>query len=95
MPAPKGNKNSTLEKRAFNNALRREVAQNPEKLAEAARFLLWSAARGDLPSQKELADRLDGKAAQSVTIGGDDDNPLAFSVIERVIIDKARASFKD
>lgn len=53
------------------------IAQDDkDRLRAAAESLLTAAANGDLGAIKELGDRLDGKAAQSVTIGGDPDAPL-------------------
>ena len=41
---------------------------------------------GDLAAMKEINDRLDGRAAQSLTISGDEDNPIAIRKVERVIV---------
>lgn len=35
---------------------------------------------------KEIGDRVDGKAAQSMTVSGDADNPLVYSEVTRTII---------
>lgn len=41
---------------------------------------------GDLAAMKEINDRLDGRAAQSLTISGDEDNPITIRKVERVIV---------
>lgn len=46
------------------------------------------AVSGEQWAIKEIGDRTDGKAAQSVTVSGDEDNPLqVVSRVERAIID--------
>lgn len=71
-----GNKHAAKNK-VFDAALRRAIAQDEGlKVREAADKLLSSAAEGQPWALSMLADRLDGKAAQSVTISGDDENPL-------------------
>jgi hypothetical protein len=47
------------------------------------------AVSGESWAIKEIADRCDGKAAQSVTVSGDSEKPLVHR-IERVIIDHAK-----
>ena len=43
---------------------------------------------GDSTSMRDIADRLDGKPAQAIVGGDEDDNPIAMiHRIERVIID--------
>lgn len=80
--APLGNTNATKNK-AWDAALRRAIAQdNADRLRQAAEKLLTLAAQGESWAIKELADRLDGKAAQSMTVGGDEDNPL--TVVTRI-----------
>jgi len=72
----------------FRDALYRVLTQDSgAKLRLAAQKLLDNAAAGDLASLKELADRTDGKAAQSVAVTDPDGAPL-FTSIERVIIDR-------
>jgi len=44
---------------------------------------------GDLQAMKEINDRLDGRAAQSLTISGDEENPIAITKVERVIVKPA------
>jgi hypothetical protein len=87
MAAPEGNSNN---KRGtmWNDALRKALVQSDYKqLHSAAKALLDKAAEGEQWAIKELADRLDGKAFQSVQVSGDPDNPLGITVIERRIVD--------
>lgn len=70
MGAPFGNKNSSKEKRIFGSELRKAVAQDDRKRLRAAiEKQLDAAAAGDLAALKEIADRLDGKAAQPIETG--------------------------
>jgi hypothetical protein len=41
---------------------------------------------GDLAAMKEINDRLDGKPAQSIMLSGDEDNPVAVTQVERIIV---------
>lgn len=61
--------------------LERAIAQDDGKrLRGAAEKLLDLANAGEAWAVKELADRLDGRPAQAVTLLGDADNPLAHKV---------------
>lgn len=72
MPAPLGNQNSTLERRAFANAVRRAVVQQDGKaLREIVDSLIVKATEGDVQAIKEVADRLDGKPKQQTELSGD------------------------
>ena len=82
--APKGNQNGVKEKRLITDALRRVVTQSPGKLKIACEKILDDAMEGNLAAFTVIADRLDGKPAQSVTVSGDEDAPLVTR-IERVI----------
>lgn len=86
--AQPGNKNATKEKRMITNALRRAVAQNPDKLRKACERVLDDAVNGNLAAFNTIADRLDGKPGQSMVLQGDEDKPL-FNTIERVIVHAA------
>ena len=61
-----GNTNATKEKRMITDALRRVVAQGPDKLKKACEKLLENAANGDIASFNVIADRLDGKPKQTL-----------------------------
>lgn len=80
MGAPKGNKNAAKAKlwtaaieRALDKRSRKDAKDALDDLAEK---LLERCDNGDLSALKELGDRLEGKAAQSLTVGGDNDHPL-------------------
>ncbi len=68
--APEGNQNAVKETRLVTNALRRAVVQSPEKLRKACEKVLNDAVKGNLASFTVLADRIDGKPAQSNTFDG-------------------------
>lgn len=79
--APEGNQNSSKSNRLWGETIKRAVlAQDPDKLRKIADKLIEMAAAGDLAAMKELGDRIDGKAAQSVAMtnpeGGDLFAPL-------------------
>lgn len=58
----------------FDGALKRAIAQDDGKrLREAAEQLLTLAAEGEQWAIKELADRLDGKAAQAIEVNDNRD----------------------
>lgn len=72
----------------FRDALRMEIAEagdDRRSLRAVARALLDKAAEGDVQAIKEVGDRLDGKPAQAI-IGGDEDDPAiqTFTKIELV-----------
>jgi len=79
-----GNTNATKDKRLITDALRRVVTQSPEKLKKACEKVLDDAVEGNLASFSVIADRLDGKPAQSVTLGEDSENP--FNKVAREIV---------
>lgn len=69
---------------------RRELTGDGRDLNKLADTLIDKAADGDMPALKEIGDRLDGKAAQSMTLAGDAENPI-IARIERVVIDSKDA----
>lgn len=99
--APKGNQNAAKGRRfreAIDKALKRYtnahvekdpalVCQAGEALDKIAMNMVHRAVYGDLGCAHDIADRLDGKPAQAI-IGGDDDDPAIRLVgrIERVVI---------
>ena len=62
------------------------ASKDRRKLRLIAKKLLKEAEAGNIQAIKEVTDRLDGKAAQSLTVAGDQDNPLQFEYIERRIV---------
>ena len=83
--AQPGNKNSTADKRLITSALKRVVTQSPNKLKKACEKVLADAVGGNLASLGFIADRLEGKPAQSVTLLGDEDKPLVTKVIREIV----------
>lgn len=87
MARPLGSQNKD---KPFRDALRMELAElgedDPRALRRLARKLLETASKDDgLAAIKEVADRLDGKPAQAV-IGGEEDDPAIqhFTKIELI-----------
>ena len=88
MGAPVGNKNAAKAKvwhAAILRALeRRQPADRRiQAIDELADKLLDLVAAGDLPALKEFGDRLDGKPAQAIIGGADDDPPIR---VEEIVI---------
>lgn len=67
--------------RIWSDALRKYAVQNPKTVEKAAKVMWESAAEGDVQAAKEIADRLEGKATQ--TVAGDSESPLTV-VIKRL-----------
>ena len=81
MGAPLGNDNASRGL-PWRRALDRALAQDDgKKLRRAAEQLLDLAAAGEAWAVKELGDRLDGKAAQQVTVAGDAANPFTIALV--------------
>lgn len=75
--APKGNKNSTLDKRMWSSAIKRAIAQrDPDALRKLADKLFDMALEGDLQAMKEIGDRLEGKPVQATEISGPEGGPV-------------------
>lgn len=73
MGAPIGNQNAK-KARISTDALRMELAQDREALRLMWKAQIEKAKDGDLSSFKEINDRLEGKPAQAI-IGGEEDDP--------------------
>lgn len=86
MGAPVGNTNSSTDNRLWANTIRRAIVQgDPERLRKIAEKLLDKAAEGDMAAMKELGDRLDGKAAQSVDVGNKDGQPFLTKLVREIV----------
>lgn len=85
--APKGNHNCKGGK-MFLQALKRELARATNENADAglervARGLVKAAFEGEPWAIQEIANRFDGKPAQSVTVGQDEESgPIQLAVIK-------------
>ena len=82
--APLGNKNATKNK-PFLDALRKSIAQNPQKLRNAADKVLNMAEEGEPWAVNFLADRTDGKAVQANTFEDADGNNVITSLEVRFV----------
>jgi hypothetical protein len=88
MAAPLGNQNATKAKE-FRQALKRALARKSGStmsaaLEEIATKLAEAAYAGEQWAIREVADRLDGKPAQAI-IGGDEDDPAVKTISEILI----------
>jgi len=81
-----GNTNATKEHRLITSALKRAVVQNPDALREACLKVLDDAKNGNLAAFREIADRLDGKPAQTQILEGGE-KPVTIDGIVRSIVD--------
>lgn len=85
MAAEKGSTNRADGKRfqiALHNALQRKNAQDKwEALTDLAEKLVDEGLNGNIVAIKEVADRLDGKSAQSVAVTGADGGPFIVQVV--------------
>ena len=80
MAAPPGNQFAAKAK-DWEQALKRAMARKAEgdfrvTLTKIADVVVDKALDGDKDAWREIADRLDGKPAQSLDIGGQPENPL-------------------
>lgn len=87
-----GNQNAhtgSLIKGAIRRVLNENEAVGRESLVNIVRKLVDKAELdGDLPATRELFDRIEGKAGQSVAVTGADGGPIeTVSRVERVIVD--------
>lgn len=84
--APLGNKNGT-KNRVWSLAIERAVKKRYGKketldaLEELAGKLLDNCEKADLPALKELGDRMEGKPAQSVEVGGKDGGDIRIKIV--------------
>jgi len=82
--APQGNSNAKKAKiwtAAIERALEKRMGDRKQALDELAEKLLRKCDEGDLSALKELGDRLEGKPAQSVNVGGEDGGNLIIEVV--------------
>ena len=84
MGAPIGNSNSA-KGRLWADAIKRAVARKHNGdlnhgLDTLAEKLIEAVIAGDLPAIKEFGDRMDGKPAQAVVGGSEDDEPIKHAL---------------
>jgi hypothetical protein len=87
--APLGNKNGAKAKQwsaAIERALERRTGSRAEALDELAEKLLAQCDEGSMTALKELGDRLDGKAAQSVFVANEEGEEFRITHITRTIV---------
>jgi len=87
--APEGNTNATKDKRLVTNALRRAVVQSPDKLRAACEKILDDAVEGNLAAFGVIADRLDGRPAQTTVLEGGE-NPIGIEQIVNTLVSPER-----
>lgn len=80
--APLGNQNGVKRNQAWAETLRKQIAQDPEKLRKIALKVLDMAMEGDIAAIREIGDRLDGKAVQQV-------------IMDATVEDKTVREYKD
>jgi len=83
MAAPPGNRNSEKGK-IVRSIIKQRLAERA-LLAVIVDAMIDKAADGDLPAAKEIFDRLDGKAHQSMELSGDSDNPIVSEIQVKLI----------
>lgn len=98
-PGQSGNPNGRPKSKPFKDAIQKALkaaGDDKDMLEAVATALVGKAMMGDVPAIKELADRLDGKVAQAI-IGGEEDDPAINLVhrIERVIVDAAKPADRE
>ena len=79
-----GNKNGTKNK-PFLDAMKRALAQNPQKIGRIVDKVLEQAENGEAWAVKEVADRLDGKAVQANTLEDAEGNYIVTSLEVRFV----------
>jgi hypothetical protein len=96
-PGQSGNPGGKKKQKRFLTALEMELkaveADDQRGLRKIARNLIVMAEAGDMQAIKEIRDTLDGKPAQAIIGGDEDDNPInILARIERIIVDQNPAN---
>jgi len=78
---PKGAKSDKLWRDAIQRAVKRRLngEGEPQALDRLADALVTKGLEGDIPAIKEIGDRLDGKAAQSI-MTDDENGPIKLEI---------------
>ena len=82
--APLGNKNNTKNK-PFLDAMRRALAQNPQKIGNIVDKVIAQAEAGEPWAVNVVADRLDGKAVQATSFEDADGNSIINAIEVRFV----------
>lgn len=77
---------------AINEAIVDDQGVSKPKLRAVAEMLVTKALEGDMAAIKEVADRLDGKAAQAVELSGSIETPSGLTDAELELIATASSS---
>ena len=92
-PGQSGNPGGRVAVKPWQDALKTAMARKADgdyrlTLTKVAESVVDAALAGDRDAWKEIGDRMDGKPAQAIIGGDEQDNPLrVFARIERVITD--------
>lgn len=89
MSAPLGNTNGAKRNRLLGDALKRKLAQNPERLDKIVEKTLTAAEAGEEWAQRLVYERVDGKMPQAI-VGDDDEPAVKFARVLRTIVDPKR-----
>lgn len=92
--APVGNKNAlkgyqarqALEMAIANGGKDKTVISGMQVLYDIWKVQVAKAMKGDQAATNAIMDRLDGKPGQSIVLTGDENNPVAITQVERVIV---------
>lgn len=63
------------------------IGEDSKALRQIARSLIAAASVGKMDAIKEIGDRMDGKVAQAVVGGDDDEAPIRLETIIRKIVE--------
>lgn len=84
MGAPLGNKNAA-KPRIINRMFRDYALDNPDKVRDLIDMLYAEANGGNVQAAALIFDRTEGKAAQPVTGGDEDDQPLKLLAMVELV----------
>ena len=73
---PDGAKRTRIWREAITRAIKRREHDDPLALEKLADALISKVAQGDVAAIKEFGDRIDGKVAQAIIGGDEDDAPI-------------------
>lgn len=84
--APEGNNNAAKGRQVTAMLEAALNSNNKSRMRDGVEMIAEAFANGEIWAVNTVFDRLEGKPAQAVTLSGDNQNPLAISLIERVIV---------